>query len=703
MQTNFPLVRVLFSLVALLVCPLFLGAGQGLVARWSFEDEISPIAHNSVSRVDDRIEGLYKHVPGISGTALRFDGYTTHIVCTAANAPKLGDGFSVEAWVAINTYPWNWVPVVDQSQFQQVGYFLGIDAYGHLGMQVAIDGVWQSVTSTVVIPLKRWAHIAGVFDEARGLVIYLDGKEVGRLAVHGRMTPADKADLLIGRVRNPLLPVPAADIHPKYPVWYSFDGILDEVDIYDRSLGPEEVVKSYAASHAPTGEVLPWPVLPSGPPGPGRFGAYYATLEFEDMWDRPRRIGPESDVVVRFDQAPVRLVFWQGTNYIPAWVTENNKWYSDEFVETHGPGCPGAGDCEPMSDKQSRYSHVRILESSPARVVVHWRYALSESMHYSIAHPDPLTGWGDWVDEYWTVYPDAVAVRKQVAWTSNLDNPFEWQESMIVNAPGERPEDSVNLDALTFVNMQGEAATYSWKPKPAGSFEKPKGPGSMDKPRNANIQWVNLRSDWKPFQVVAPGHVRFNFYVSEKTNFTFECWNHWPVSQIISSGRPCLTSDRTSSTSLSHIYWDTYTTTENSLTKLLLNGLTEKPAAELVPLAKSWLSPSTLEVAGAGLESQGYDPAQRAYVLARENPDRAASVELTFRASEESPVVNPALVIKSWGEDAVQINIDGKDMVQGKNLRVGYVEKLEGNDLVIWMPTRSTKPLRVKLSSAATQ
>ena len=102
------------------------------------------------------------------------------------------------------------------------------------------------------------------------------------------------------------------------------------------------------------------------------------------MWDEPRRVGPDSDVVVRFDESPIRLVFWQGTNYGGDWVTENNKWYTDEFVETGGPiDCPGGEDCEPMSDKQNRYWRVRNLENTDARAVVHWRYALFEVVNYS--------------------------------------------------------------------------------------------------------------------------------------------------------------------------------------------------------------------------------------------------------------------------------------------------------------------------------
>lgn len=45
--------------------------------------------------------------------------------------------------------------------------------------------------------------------------------------------------------------------------------------------------------------------------------------------------------------------------------------------------------------KQNRYSHVRLIENHEARVVVHWRYALTDVI-YQIANTDPVTNWGDW-------------------------------------------------------------------------------------------------------------------------------------------------------------------------------------------------------------------------------------------------------------------------------------------------------------------
>jgi Concanavalin A-like lectin/glucanases superfamily len=665
-----------------------------LVARWSFEKMPGAFAHDNVSARDDAIEGFFKYVPGVAGTGLRFDGYTTGVVRKGENAPNLSSGLTVEAWVALNTYPWNWVPVVDDDFAEQAGYFFGIDAYGHVGLQVAADGGWQAVSSSQRLPLKKWVYVVGTYNKDQGLAIYIDGKKVGNLSARGPITSAgNKVDLLIGRVRHPLLPVPGNAIHPKEPIWYSLDGILDEVKIYGRERSAEDVQRDYSSVSAPRGDVLPWPKLPSGPPGAGPFGAYYATLKFQDTWDRLRRIGPDSDVVVRFDESPMRLVFWQGLNYIPAWVTENGKWYTDEFLETWGAGCPDGGDCEPMSDKQERYSHVRILESSPARVVVHWRYALSEVEHYKGAWPDPATGWFDWADEYWTVYPDGVAVRKQVLWSTRLDLPHEWQETIVINAPGTRPEDNINWNALTLENMQGQTAIYSWHPKPPGTFSRPIGPKGADRPEDPNIQIVNLKSKWKPFQIVSPVHSRFNIYNGERTYFSFECWNHWPVAQIISSGRPCVADDRASHSSLSHVYWDDYAKSDASETKLLLDGLTADASAEILPLARSWLSPPAMQVSGPGYSGKGYDPAQRAFVINRDPDSPRGALKITLDASAASPLFDPALVVTNWNGWNADLKIDGKMAPWNGDNRHGFASRLAGTDLVIWLRRKFVEPL----------
>ena len=194
--------------------------------------------------------------------------------------------------------------------------------------------------------------------------------------------------------------------------------------------------------------------------------------------------------------------------------------------------------------------------------------------------------------------------------------------------------------------------------------------------------------------------MKWDIYNGEKTYFTFECWNHWPVSQIPSSGRPCVAADRPSSTSLSHIYWDAYQISENTMSKLLLDGLTAKPPQELVSLAESWLSPPKIDVAGEGFRSEGYDAAERAFVLVREASSKVLPAEFTIQAREGSPAFNPAIVIRNWGDGEARMTLDGKPMGAGKDLRIGHVQRLEGADLVVWIQTQAVKPLRVKLTPA---
>lgn len=687
-------------LCSLAACALH-GQNRTADVHWAFAQNQGPGPVDAVEQRKAALGGLYSYVPGVVGDALRFDGYTTSMTSAYQQTDGgISKGFSVEAWVALNTYPWNWVPIVDQEQSQQQGFFFGIDAFGHFALSASINGLWRTVASSTTLPLKRWSHVAGTYQTLQGhdkLTIYLNGNRVGTLSVEGEMLPAH-ADLLIGRVRYPMIPFPEGAAKPQYPIWYSLDGILDEVALYGRSKSADEIAGEYAAAKAPPGEVLPWPKLPSGPPGPGRFGGYYATLHYQDTWDRLRRVGPDSDVVVRFDDRPARLVFWQGANYIPAWVTENDKWYTDEFTETYDhAGCPDSGDCEPMSDKQSRYSHVNILESTDARVVVHWRYALAEVVNYKGAWADPLTGWFQWTDEYWTVYPDGVAVRKQVVHNGDKGRANEWQETIILHQPGSRPEDDINWDALTLENMQGQTTTYTWRPKPDGVLGVPDGPAGVTGPPNPNIQLVNMKSQWKPFQIVSPDQAWADIYGHELTYFSFECWNHWPVAQILSSDRPCVAADRASHSSLSHLHWKHYAEDQNTETKILMDGLTMKSPAELLPLAKSWLSPPEMTLKGTGYSAQGYNPAQRAYLITRMNGPASGRLELTFAASQNSPLLNPAIVIKNWGEAEVRLLVNGKPVAQGKEFRVGRVEHLDGADLVVWLQRESSQPTQIEL------
>ena len=690
---------------------LFLGAaltapqGRAQVseapARWAFHrsEGATPLSDTGGQA---RLEGQYAYVKGVAGEALRFDGYTTSMQVPAKALPSLGSGFTVEAWVALNTYPWNHLPIADQEKARQEGYCLELDAFGHLSFSASVNGQWQTVRSTQVVPLKQWTHAAGVFTVQHGkghLAAYVNGQLVAEMAVAGELSLAS-TDLLIGRVREPELPFPEAEIRPAAPISFSLDGLLDELSITGRSLTSKELLQDFVAARAPTKPVLPYQKMPSGPPAAGSFGAFYTGLRYEDGWDNLRRIDDNSDVVVRFDDSPSRLVFWQGLNYVPAWVSGEDKWYTDEFLEVWDTGCPDGGDCEPMSDKQERFSHVNITESNDVRAVVHWRYALTEVVGTKGAWPNPRTGWTDWADEYWTIYPDGVAVRKQVLHSDHPEAVHEWQETIVLHQAGNRPEDDIDDDAVTLGNMSGETRTFSWTPKKDTAFTDPQGPTGMVPLSAPNMQRVNLKSVWKPFQIVPPQGATADFYNNEKSYFTFECWNHWPVAQIASSDRPCITSDRPSHSSLSHLFWQNYAQTANSATKILLSGLTRSSLQDLLPLARSWITPPVLKSQASDPIKAHFDPTQRAYLIDAAPEVLANGVTLTLEASETSPAVNPAFLLSGWGDRNVQVTVNGHELTPGKQLRAAHVSHLDRTDLLLWLPMQSRQPVHIVLAPA---
>jgi hypothetical protein len=99
-----------------------------------------------------------------------------------------------------------------------------------------------------------------------------------------------------------------------------------------------------------------------------------------------------------------------------------------------------------------------------------------------------------------------------------------------------------------------------------------------------------------------------------------------------------------------------------------------------------------------GFESLGYDKNQRAYVLNCRSPDRPGKWELTLAGSEPSPVLNPAFVIKGWGDANPKLTLQGTEIPRGKDLRYGHRRTLEGTDLILWIKTESHVPLTLILS-----
>jgi len=83
-------------LLLVLILPCF--AKERLVAWWNFDEGRGRSVKDGVSGKVDEIRGNYWYAEGVSGSCLKLDGYTTHVVRSADEAPWLGDDFTIEAY-----------------------------------------------------------------------------------------------------------------------------------------------------------------------------------------------------------------------------------------------------------------------------------------------------------------------------------------------------------------------------------------------------------------------------------------------------------------------------------------------------------------------------------------------------------------------------------------------------------------------------
>ncbi len=642
-------------------------------ASWSFDDQALT-------------------TPGVVGKAMNFDGFASVASVKPEQAPKLDGAFTIEAWVAPQVYPWDWAAIANQERDHKEGWFFGVGHDGRVGMHVAKDGNWIECNSKTRLPLLKWSHVMGSYDPASGLKVYVNGKLEGKIDTKGPITQAAGQPLWIGRSHTKSFPVRTErEFSKTFLSPMVFDGLIDEVKIFTNALSDVEATAAFASVKPAVEQPLQYRRLPAGPDGPADFGAVYTRLNYAPEWERYWRVGDTADILVRFDENPTKIIFWRGMNYGACYVSENGLWAGDQSLEvnSHEKGC-----FEHMGDKHCERSHARIIESNDARVVVHARYACT-GIDGSFLVTDPDTRWGIWADEYFSIYPDGVAVRHVEAPLHNGSG--QWQETILFNQPGSRPEDTVDIKAFSLANTRGESHTYSWENGQPIKYSEKLEERMFPKPVDANIQMVNFRSQWKPFIIFEPEPKIQGFGIPESKEYSnFPCWNHWPVAQLPNDGRKAIVSDRPShftlSTSVTRVHRD-----EKGASATWLYGLTDKPITNLVPLEKSWNSAPAVTLQSEGFEEGAFEKSERAFVFTAKNANADAPLDFRINASTDSPLFNPAFVVKNWGKKDAKLLIDGKEIPRGKDFRLGHRQTIDGTNLIVWLKLERNQPTKISL------
>ncbi|MGC9004587.1 MAG: hypothetical protein ACP5KZ_07815 [bacterium] len=402
--------------------------------------------------------------------------------------------------------------------------------------------------------------------------------------------------------------------------------------------------------------------------------------EWKEVW----RNGPLSDIVVRFPSG-ARMVFWKGTSYIPIWAFQKCG-FSYEWVEVVSPRPPEFVDCvEPLMDRECRYSRASIIQNTPARILVHWRYALCD-FNYRIYEDE-------WVDEYYYLYPDGVGVRAIIGWLAPGVR-HEMNELITVLPPATHPNDILPSNAVDFLDLEGNKQSVSW-PQPRLNW--PTGKPSIIR--------VKLKEDFHPFMVSPAITEYLAVWDGWKKNgeYVSPCYwgNHWPVTRGLNTvgyipegweEGPA----HASLISMNHKPFeemDVSPSIHKTVWALLIGTVRKEEKDEkLLSLASSWLNPAELKVENSKTKSKGYDPLQRAYVL--ECEEKVPSIKM--RMEPRGKMLHPAFVFRNLSAEVSELLLNGNKLAS--NLYSWGVED-EGNkrNLVLWLGIEIEKPTNIEI------
>ena len=163
-------------------------------------------------------------------TCLQFDGVNDYVgIGSPANLMALTYPLTFEFWAKPNTLAQNAVILhflpTDANSNLAIGFYTTLDKIfvGRVTYKYGLSGISTYLTA------EQWQHWVIVFTDTTHISFYLDGEEQTLSDVFNYWS-ATGANIRIGE---------RADTE-------SFEGSIDEVRIYNRALGIEEIKKHYA-------------------------------------------------------------------------------------------------------------------------------------------------------------------------------------------------------------------------------------------------------------------------------------------------------------------------------------------------------------------------------------------------------------------------------------------------------------------------
>lgn len=214
------------------ICENCAPVSDGLISWWAGEDAADVLGQN-----DGTVVNGVEFVSGIVGQAFKFNASQNTAIQVANDASLNPQQATVEGWIYPYSYPGS--PAVSvilrrnlpSSGIPQYGLMLGNGGANNFAHCNFFD---VGLTGTNPIPLNEWTHLACSFDGS-SVRLYQNGAEVASTAITPQALPSSNNLLYIGRESDGSR---------------DFDGLIDEVSLYNRALSPLEIQSIFSAGSA---------------------------------------------------------------------------------------------------------------------------------------------------------------------------------------------------------------------------------------------------------------------------------------------------------------------------------------------------------------------------------------------------------------------------------------------------------------------
>jgi hypothetical protein len=221
------------------------------ILHWKFDTPETQNVEN------DKIIGNTWIVDGVKGKALKFDGISSYLTINQEHVPKLGDAFTIHAWIALGAYPWNWCSIYEQRENEKAGFLFGIDDRGHVGLYLSVNNKWIEITSDVQLEIGRWYFVAAAFEPGKGVSLFINAEQIQQENLSGAFNPTNNAPVFVGRNSQKLTQSNGVRQDSHQLANILFDGVMDELAVYDQALSIQEIQQKGSQSAPRSVTALP--------------------------------------------------------------------------------------------------------------------------------------------------------------------------------------------------------------------------------------------------------------------------------------------------------------------------------------------------------------------------------------------------------------------------------------------------------------